>query len=175
MVDKKPWVRPRIYHGVPTVYGWTVWHPDNFTLYPNTDIGAGTCVFAHRTVGIERGVKIGGGTLIYTRNTINNTEGPVIIREGARIGSHCLILPGVTIGEGAVVKAYCVVERSVGKGVVVPPYTVWKGENETVMDRSGNCPLNPDPMHVAECRVRRVIKRLWERLTKRGKGGVSDV
>jgi maltose O-acetyltransferase len=41
------------------------------------------------------------------------TNAPVVIGEGAWIGARALILPGVTIGHGAVVAAGAVVTRSV--------------------------------------------------------------
>jgi maltose O-acetyltransferase len=46
---------------------------------------------------------------------------PVIIHDGVWLGTRCMILPGVTIGEGAVVAAGAVVHRD------VPPNTVVGG------------------------------------------------
>ena len=43
-------------------------------------------------------------------------RGPVTIERGASIGAQCLILPGVTIGEGAVVGAMSLVNRDVPAG-----------------------------------------------------------
>ncbi|HEY8549371.1 MAG TPA: acyltransferase [Vicinamibacterales bacterium] len=45
-------------------------------------------------------------------------EGP-IIRRGAKIGANCTILPGVVVGENALVGAGSVVVRDVGAGEVV--------------------------------------------------------
>lgn len=46
---------------------------------------------------------------------------PVRIGRGAWLGREAMVLPGVTIGEGAVIGAASVVTKD------VPPYTVWVG------------------------------------------------
>lgn len=53
--------------------------------------------------------------------------GKVIIEDWAYIGSESLIMPGVTIGEGALVGAGSVVTKS------VPPYTVVGGNPAHVL------------------------------------------
>ena len=57
---------------------------------------------------------------------------PVVIKENVWIGSHCLILPGVEIGEGAVVGAGSVVTKNVPALAVVggAPAKVIKWRNE---------------------------------------------
>ena len=85
-------------HGELTKWGWTVYYPDNMDMGANTDIGEGTTIFCHDKVFIGEGVQIGGKCSIYTRSTIDNTEGPVQIKKGASIGTHCIIMPGVTVG-----------------------------------------------------------------------------
>lgn len=52
---------------------------------------------------------------------IRRKEGPVILKRGCWIGAAAIILPGVTIGEGAVVGAGAIVTRD------VPDYTVVAG------------------------------------------------
>lgn len=61
----------------------------------------------------------GGGNVI--RKTIPDFDmfGKVVVCDYAYIGSHTIILPGVTIGEGALVAAGSVVTKSVSPGVVV--------------------------------------------------------
>lgn len=56
----------------------------------------------------------------YFRCTSNNTK-PIIIGNRAWLGSNVIVLPGVTIGEGAVCCAGCVVTKD------VEPYTVVAG------------------------------------------------
>ena len=43
----------------------------------------------------------------------------MVIEKDAFIGPHCLIMPGVTVGEGAVVKGGTVLTSN------VPPFTLW--------------------------------------------------
>jgi acetyltransferase-like isoleucine patch superfamily enzyme len=54
---------------------------------------------------------------------------PVIIRDGVWIGRHCIIFPGVKIGEGSVISAGSVVRTH------VPPYSVVAGNPAKVMFR----------------------------------------
>lgn len=59
-----------------------------------------------------------GDMLPYDSGVIANKE-KVIIEKNVWIASYCLILPGVTIGEGAVVAAGSVVTKDVPKCAVV--------------------------------------------------------
>src|SRR5262249_43812597 len=51
----------------------------------------------------------------------DTSNGKVIIENNVFVGPHCVILPNVKIGEGAVIAAGSVVSRS------VPPHTYWAG------------------------------------------------
>ncbi len=59
----------------------------------------------------------------------DGTVAPVILKRGCYLGAACLLLPGVTIGEEAVVAAGAVVTRDVPAGTVVAgvPARVIKG------------------------------------------------
>lgn len=46
---------------------------------------------------------------------------PVVIKDGAFIGAHCIILKGVTIGENSIVGAGSVVTKS------IPDGEIWAG------------------------------------------------
>ena len=63
-------------------------------------------------------VQIGSHCSIYTVNTIDGTEGKVLIGQGAKIGTHTTILPGVVIGEKAVVGAHSLVKNDVPAGQI---------------------------------------------------------
>jgi acetyltransferase-like isoleucine patch superfamily enzyme len=79
-------------------------HPDAVTIEDNVTIGLRTSIFTHMYWGPRR------------------PEGAykeVVIEKNAFIGPHCLILPGVRVGEAAVVKGGSVLTRS------VPAYTFW--------------------------------------------------
>jgi acetyltransferase-like isoleucine patch superfamily enzyme len=78
-------------------------HPADVTIGDNCTIGLRTSIFAHFYWGPRR----------------PGSSGKVIIGNDAFIGPHCVILPNVRIGEGAVIKAGTVVSRN------VPPRTFW--------------------------------------------------
>lgn len=61
-----------------------------------------------------------GGSHV-ARKMIPNFDmfGKVIVKDGAYIGAYSQIMPGVTIGEGALVAAGSIVTKSVPAGVVV--------------------------------------------------------
>ncbi len=76
-------------------------------------------------ITIEKDVLLGSGVHIYVGNhrfddpfrpIIDQghlASKPIVIREGAWVGANCILLPGVTIGENAVVGAGSVVTRDV--------------------------------------------------------------
>jgi len=87
-------------------------------------------------IGTTGGVTIGDRTLVGFRTFIvsdnhtvpprparifdaGHTPRPVVIERDVWIGANCTILPGVTIGEGAVVAAGSVVTKSVSAFTVV--------------------------------------------------------
>jgi acetyltransferase-like isoleucine patch superfamily enzyme len=78
-------------------------HPGDISIGDNCTIGLRTSVFVHFYWGPRR----------------PHGDGAVIIGKDVFIGPHCVILPNVTIGEGAVIKAGTVVSRN------VPPRTFW--------------------------------------------------
>jgi len=47
------------------------------------------------------------------------TVAPVLLRRGCYLGAGCMVLPGVTVGERAVVAAGAVVTRDVAPGTIV--------------------------------------------------------
>ena len=69
-------------------------------------------------ITIEDNVILAGYDLILSHSFIMQgyeDEGflPVVIKKGARVGLHCMILPGVTIGENSVIGAGAVVVRDI--------------------------------------------------------------
>jgi UDP-2-acetamido-3-amino-2,3-dideoxy-glucuronate N-acetyltransferase len=83
-------------------------------------------------VTIEDGVFIGHGVMFTNdkRPRAANKDGslqtsgdwkviPTLVKRGAAIGSNATILPGITIGEGALVGAGAVVTRDVADGATV--------------------------------------------------------
>ncbi len=90
-------------------------------------------IYCNRKIVIEDDVYIGVNSIIYDtdfhsiyadKRLNGNTDiksMPVIIKRGAWIGGHCIILKGVSIGEQSVIGAGSVVTKD------VPPDEVWAG------------------------------------------------
>ena len=78
-------------------------HPEKIFIGDNCTIGLRTSIFVHFYWGGRR----------------PQSDARVVIEKDVFIGPHCVILPNVTIGEGAVIRAGTVVSRN------VPPHTFW--------------------------------------------------
>jgi acetyltransferase-like isoleucine patch superfamily enzyme len=99
------WKHPEIEDGKPTKYNWVVQNKQNFNLGQKTDIGAFTYINAKYGVAIEDFVQVGSHCSIYSISTIDDKKGPVILKKNSKIGAHSVVMPGVVIGENAVVGA----------------------------------------------------------------------
>lgn len=101
-------------------------HIDNIILGDNVYIGEGTKIYAQGKVTIKSGTIIADTVDIRTSNHYYDggdlnmlpfdekvLVNPVTIEENVWVASHVLILPGVTIGEGAVIAAGAVVTKDV--------------------------------------------------------------
>ena len=109
----KRWRMPVIPENKPTRYGWTVRHRNRFVLGRLTDIGAFTYINAASGVVIEDGVQIGSHCSLYSVSTIDGKSGPLRLKKNCKIGTHSVIMPGVIIGENAVIGAFSFVTRSI--------------------------------------------------------------
>jgi acetyltransferase-like isoleucine patch superfamily enzyme len=106
-------IRPRLHRWRGADIGTNVWiglyvyiddaHPEALSIGDNCTIGIRTCILTHFYWGARQPV----------------SNGKVVIGRDVFVGPHCVILPNVTIGDGAVIQAGSVVTRS------VPPYTLW--------------------------------------------------
>jgi acetyltransferase-like isoleucine patch superfamily enzyme len=112
-----------------------LWQPFNdnsfIELGENVFIGH-ACEFVCNTK-----IKIGNNSLIASKCTINDTgheynsntiiklqpitSKEINIEDDVWIGTSCVILQGVTIGQGSVIAAGSVVNKS------IPPYEIWAG------------------------------------------------
>jgi acetyltransferase-like isoleucine patch superfamily enzyme len=97
-------------------------YPEAVTIGDNCTIGLRTSIFAHFHWGQRRAT---GGAK------------PVFIGNNVFVGPHCVILPGVRIGEGSVIRAGTVVTRS------IPPRMFWGGAKGGPIARI-TTPLGPD-------------------------------
>jgi len=111
------WEFPEIIDGKPTKYNWVVQNSFGLSLGYRTDIGAFTYINAAHKVFIGDDVQIGSHCSIYSISTIDDKSGMVSIGNGAKIGSHTTVMPGVTIGDGATVGAHSFVNGDIPAGV----------------------------------------------------------
>ena len=89
-------------------------------------------LFACDSITLGNQILVGGGTKIYDTDfhwleferrmsELGGETSPIVIKDGAFIGAHCIILKGVTIGEKSIVGAGSVVTRS------IPDGEIWAG------------------------------------------------
>ncbi len=109
----KKWAQPEIEHGKLTQWNWMVQHPEKLSLGIYADIGAFTYINAKFGVIIEDYVQIGSHCSIYSESTIDNKQGSVHIKKNARIGSHSVIMPGITVGANCIIGAFSFINKDV--------------------------------------------------------------
>ena len=112
----------------------------NASLIIGNNVGiSNSTIICRKSIVIESDVLIGGSCKIYDTDfhsltyskrifSINNNikdvdakTAPVVIKKGAWIGGHAIVLKGVTIGENSIVGAGSVVTKN------IPDNEVWAG------------------------------------------------
>ena len=101
-----------------TKWNWMCQYSENLIIEKNTDIGAFTYINARYGVEIQESAQVGSHCSIYSISTIDDKRGRVTIRKNARIGSHSVIMPGITIGENAVIGAFSFVNKDIPENAV---------------------------------------------------------
>jgi len=117
----KTWKKPIIRHGKLTKYNYIVQYPQKLKVGKNFDIGTFTYINSRFGVQIEDDVQIGSHCSIYSHSTIDDKNGPIILKKNCRIGTHSTVMPNVTIGENSVIAAYSFVTKN------IPKNEVWAG------------------------------------------------
>jgi acetyltransferase-like isoleucine patch superfamily enzyme len=107
------WKYPKIKEGEFTQFNWVVQHKENLILGFKTDIGAFTYINAKFGVEIEDYVQIGSHCSIYSVSTIDNKKGKIILKKNCKIGSHSILMPGVTVGENSIIGAFSFVNKDI--------------------------------------------------------------
>ena len=97
-------------------------HPEAVTIGDNCSLGLRTSIFTHFYWGPRKS---------------NDGFSEVVIENDVFIGPHCLVLPGVRIKQGAVIKGGTVVTRE------VPAYTFWGPPGARPLGRV-TVPLTPE-------------------------------
>ena len=107
--------------------GFHIREPKGIIIEKGVSIGPKVLLDGRRGLTIKESAVIGYGAIIWTLNHDYNDisfcgkGAPVTIGKYAWVCSNSIILPGITIGEGAVVASGAVVTRD------VPPYIVVGG------------------------------------------------
>ncbi len=111
-----------------TIYmGVEFFKPKGITIGPDTAIGKRCFLDGRDTLTIGAHTDIASEVLIYNDehnihdNNFGNVYGKVIIGDYVFVGPRSIILPGVTIGKGAVVAAGAVVTKN------IPAFEIWGG------------------------------------------------
>ena len=100
---------------------------DRVAMGDDVSIASFVHIWGEGGLTIGNQVMIGAGTCITTRDHdyeaknmwTSSIEAPVVIGNDVWIGTHCVILPGVTIHDGAVIGAGAVVNRDVEARAIV--------------------------------------------------------
>jgi acetyltransferase-like isoleucine patch superfamily enzyme len=115
---KGEWKYPEIKEGELNRYNWLIQHSENLKLGYESDIGAFTYVNAQCGVEIEDFVQIGSHCSIYSVSTIDNKAGRVVLKKNCKIGTHSVVMPGVTVGENSIVGAFSFVNKDIPANVI---------------------------------------------------------
>ena len=107
------WQPPKFDAQGMTKWMWMCQHPQNLRLGRGCDIGAFTYINAKEGVEIGENAQLGSHCSVYSVSTIDNKHGKVVIGKNARIGAHSVVMPGVTIGENALVGALSFVNSDI--------------------------------------------------------------
>lgn len=99
-------------------------------------IGQGT-IFAHDVQLLTQNHNYDSDDLMYIPYDERNIDKPIIIGKYVWIGARATILPGVSIGDGAVVGACSVVTKSIPSYAIVGgnPASIIKYRNKNVFER----------------------------------------
>jgi len=105
--------------------GFNIRKPSKITVGQGSVIGHGVTLDGRNGIVIGKNVNFSSEVMVWTMQHDYNDPlfsaqgGPVIIGDYAWVSARAIILPGVTIGEGAVVAAGSVVTRDVASYAVV--------------------------------------------------------
>ena len=117
-----------------------IYFPESIEMGDYCYVGPHACWYAEGGISIGRGVTFGPRTVIWTTNHdwrnadclpygMGNILGPVRIENFVWIGYGAMVLPGITIGEGAIVGMGSVITKD------VEPLSVVAGNPARVVDR----------------------------------------
>lgn len=119
--------RARIAAGAHVYPGVRIWAPWNLDLGAESGIADGVILYSQDliTVGrravISQGSHLCAGTHDYEKEGFPLVTAPITVGAGAWLAAECFVMPGIQIGEGAVIGARSVVTKD------MPAWTVCGG------------------------------------------------
>lgn len=132
----KDWKPPKFDKNGMTKWNWKCQHHENLKLGKCIDIGVFSYINAKYGVELQDGVQIGSHCSLYSVSTIDNKKGKILVKINARVGSHSVIMPGVTIGKNSVVGAFSFVNKDIPDNVIaygVPARIIRKLTEEEIV------------------------------------------
>jgi len=117
----------RVGRGVHVYPGVRIWAPWNLELDDECGVGDGVILYSQgmirlgRQAVVSQGAHLCAGTHDYEQPGFPLVTKPIIVGANAWLAAECFIMPGVTIGEGAVIGARAVVTKD------MPAWTVCAG------------------------------------------------
>lgn len=100
-------------------FPWNLTLEDRACLAPDSEVyNLGPCILRARSTVTQR-VYLCGGSHDLSQPSLPLVTGPIEIGADAFVGAQALILPGITIGDGAVVGAGSVVTKDVQPWTIV--------------------------------------------------------
>ncbi|MDR3442136.1 MAG: DapH/DapD/GlmU-related protein [Legionella sp.] len=100
--------------------------PENISIGHHVSIGPYSTIGAFEQVILEDYVRISKGVIIETAG-LNLKSGlpykhkgkPILIKKGAWLGARCVVLGGVTIGQGAIIGAGAIISKDIPDFAIV--------------------------------------------------------
>jgi acetyltransferase-like isoleucine patch superfamily enzyme len=117
-MSESKWIDPEYNQYGITQWGWRVNNREYFKLGNNVRIGSFTMIDAKNGVEIEDDVMIGFGCIIISFSRIDGKKGRIILKKGCKIGSQTIVMPGITVGQNALIGANSFVDKDIPDGEV---------------------------------------------------------
>ena len=128
----KNWKKPKFNEFNLTKWNWMCQHHEKLILSKNVDIGAYSYLNAKFGIEIGENTEIGSHCSVYSISTIDNKKGKVIIGKNVKIGTHSTVMPGINIGDGALIGAYSFVNKD------IPPHSFSFGIPVKIIRKEGS-------------------------------------
>lgn len=109
----KNWKSPKFDKNGMTEWNWKCQHHEKLKLGKYVDVGIFSYINAKYEVELGDYVQIGSHCSLYSVSTIDNKKGKISVKSNTKIGTHSVVMPGVTIGKNSVVGAFSFVNKDI--------------------------------------------------------------